>query len=333
MITISSRIAAALFLLRACFGANSGLPLVFEPNLGQAAQHVRFLAAQGDHTIFLTDRELVLKPPYATPVTVRLVGAKSRAIQGQEPTGEISNYIFGSDPSKWRTDIPNFARVQYDEVYAGINLVFHSRQGRLEYDFVVAPGADTRKIQLEIEGAIGIGLGDDGSLLIRTSMGVLRQEKPAAYQESRSGRVRIEARFVLSHARQVAIQVSDYDRSQPLIIDPVISFSATLGASTGPTTVALDPTGNVYVINGSTPLAPLGTISVTKLDSTLSTILLALISVRLIRGQALLLLRTASRWTRPATPMLRGTPAQLPFPQLRGPTKQTAAILRSTMLS
>ncbi len=273
MITISSRIAAALFLLRACFGANSGLPLVFEPNLGQAAQHVRFLAAQGDHTIFLTDRELVLKPPYATPVTVRLVGAKSRAIQGQEPTGEISNYIFGSDPSKWRTDIPNFARVQYDEVYAGINLVFHSRQGRLEYDFVVAPGADTRKIQLEIEGAIGIGLDDDGSLLIRTSMGVLRQEKPAVYQESRSGRVRIEARFVLSHARQVAIQVSDYDRSQPLIIDPVISFSATLGASTGPTTVALDPTGNVYVINGSTPLAPLGTISVTKLDSTLSTIL------------------------------------------------------------
>src|SRR5271155_2533695 len=118
MITISSRIAATLFLLRACFGANSALPLVFEPNLGQAAPHVRFLAVQGNHTVFLTDRELVLESPSARPVTVRLVGArKPRAIQGQQLTGGISNYIFGSDPSKWRADIPNFARVQYDEVY------------------------------------------------------------------------------------------------------------------------------------------------------------------------------------------------------------------------
>lgn len=274
MIAISSRIAATLFLLRACFGANSALPLVFEPNLGQADQHVRFLAAQGDHTIFLTDRELVLKSPYATPITVRLLGArKPRAIRGQRPTGGISNYIFGSDQSKWRTEIPNFARVQYDEVYPGISLVFHSRLGSLEYDFVVAPGADTRKIQLEIEGTSGITLDDDGNLLLHTGSGVLRQEKPAVYQEAHGERVRVDAQFVLQRSKHVAIRISDYDRSKPLIIDPVISFSATLGASTGPTTVALDPVGNVYVIDGSTPLAPLGTNSVTKLDPSLSTIL------------------------------------------------------------
>src|SRR5580700_9689482 len=113
MTTITSRIAATFVLLPVCFGANRGLPLVFEPNQGQAPSRVRFLAARADHTIFLTDRELVLEPRGATPVTVRLVGArKPRAIQGQEPTGGVSNYIFGSDASKWRTDIPNFARVQ-----------------------------------------------------------------------------------------------------------------------------------------------------------------------------------------------------------------------------
>jgi hypothetical protein len=274
MITISSRIAVALFLFRACLGASGALPLFFEPNRGQAPPQVRFLAPRGDHTIFLTDRELVLKSRDASSVTVRLVGArKPRVIQGQQLTGGISNYIFGSDPSKWRTDIPNFARVQYYEVYPGIDLVFHSREDRLEYDFVVAPGADTKKIQLEIEGTSGITLDDDGNLLLHTKSGLLKQEKPAVYREASGGRVRVAAGFVLSDAKHVAIQVSDYDRGQPLIIDPVISFSATLGTSTGPATVALDPAGNLYVINGSTPLAPLGTISVTKLDPTLSTIL------------------------------------------------------------
>lgn len=236
MITISSRIATILFLLRACFGANGGLPLVFEPNQGQAPSQVRFLAARTDHIIFLTDRELVLEPRDATPVTVRLVGArKPRAIQGQEATGGVSNYIFGSDASTWRTDIPNFARVQYDGVYPGIDLVFHSRQGRLEYDFVVAPRADTRKIQLEIQGALGIGLDVDGSLLIRTQTGVLRQEKPTVYQEAHGERVRVDAQFELRRSRYVAIRVSNYDRHKPLVIDPVISFSATLGTWTGAT--------------------------------------------------------------------------------------------------
>ncbi len=257
MIAISTRIAVILFLLRACFGANSGLPLFFEPNQGQAPPHVRFLASGGDHAIFLTDRELVLKSQDAAPVKVRLVGARNpRATQGQEPTSGVSNYIFGSDPSKWRLGVPHFSRVQYDEVYPGINLVFHSRDGRLEYDFLVSPGADTTKIQLEIEGTSSITLDDDGNLLLHTGSGVLRQEKPAVYQETAGERVQVDAQFVLSSSKHVAIRISDYDRGAPLIIDPVISFSATLGQAGGQTTEALGPTGNVYIINASTPLAP-----------------------------------------------------------------------------
>ena len=274
MIAISTRIAVILFLLRTCFGSNGGLPLVFEPNEGQAPPHVRFLASRGDHAIFLTDRELVLKSQDAAPVRVRLLGAKKpRSILGQEPTSGVSNYIFGSDSSKWRTGVPHFSRVQYDEVYPGINLVFHSREGRLEYDFLVRPGADTTKIQLEIEGTSGITLDHDGNLLLHTSSGVLRQEKPVVYQETAGERVRVDAQFVLSSSKHVAIRISDYDRGKPLVIDPVISFSATLGQGGGQTTVALGPTGNVYIINASTPLAPLGTISVTELDPMLSQVL------------------------------------------------------------
>jgi hypothetical protein len=274
MTTIRSRIAAHFILITACFGANRGLPLVFEPNHGQAPPQARFLAAQDNYSILLMERELVLKPRDASPVTVRFLGAtRPRAIQGQEPTSGVSNYIFGFDQSQWHTNIPNFASVRYAGLYPGTDLVFHSDAGRLEYDFVVAPGADSRNIQLEIEGTSDITEDGDGNLLLHAGSRTLLQAKPVVYQELRGGKVRVDAQFVLTRPNHVAIRVADYDRSKPLVIDPVISFSATLASSGGSTAVALDPAGNVYLIDGSTPLAPLGTISVTKLDPTLSTIL------------------------------------------------------------
>ena len=273
MTTIRTRIAAHFILIPMCFGADRGLPLVFEPNQGQAASEVRFLAAQDNDSILLTERKLILQPGDAAPVTVRFLGArKPRSMQGHDPTGGVSNYIFGSDASQWHTDIPNFAAVRYAGVYPGIDLVFHSDAGRFEYDFMVAAGADSRNIQLEIEGTSGITEDGDGNLFLQAGSRTLLQAKPVVYQELRGGKVPVAAQFVLTQPNHVAIRVSDYDRSKPLVIDPVISFSATLASSGGSTAVALDPMGNVYLIDGSTPLAPLGTISVTELDPLLSTI-------------------------------------------------------------
>jgi len=113
------------------------LPLVFEPNQGQADASVMFLARADGYMLFLTEREAVLGP-----VRMRLAGAaKPRAIRGLEPTGGISNYFIGNDPAKWRTGIPHYSRVEYKSVYAGVDVVYYGNPQKLEYDLIVAPGA------------------------------------------------------------------------------------------------------------------------------------------------------------------------------------------------
>src|SRR6266851_1978912 len=90
------------------------LPLVFEPNQGQADPAVKFLARTDSGTLFLTEREAVLTSRGAAPVRMRLAGArKPQAVRGLEPTGGISNYFIGNDRAKWRTHIPHFSRVEY----------------------------------------------------------------------------------------------------------------------------------------------------------------------------------------------------------------------------
>src|SRR5579862_1271099 len=129
------------------------LPLVFEPNLGQADREVKFLARTQGSTLFLTDREAVLASNGAAPVRMRLANAgKAKAIHGLEPTGGISNYFIGNDPAKWRTNIPNYRRVEYKSVYAGVDVVYYGNPQKLEYDLVVAPRADATAIQVDYEG-------------------------------------------------------------------------------------------------------------------------------------------------------------------------------------
>lgn len=267
-------------LLIASSQPHGSLPLIFEPNRGQAAPEVRFVGLSKSYSLLLTGQEAVLSRDGGPGVRMRWIGAKKpRSIQGAQATGGISNYLLGSDPSKWKTGVPNFTGVRYEAVYPGIDLVFHGDRGQLEYDFIVAPGGDSRNIQLEFEGMSGIRLDSDGNLLLFTRSGLLRQRKPVAYQEVRGEKIPVDAQFLLSGLNHVEIRVSDYDRRKPLIIDPVISFSATLGAWAGPASVtnmlALDSSGNVYVTNNAGPsfAAPMGTISVTKLNPTLSTVL------------------------------------------------------------
>src|SRR5260370_14560622 len=185
-----------------CFGENVGthvpLPLVFEPNLGQAAPEVRFVGFSGDNAFLLTDREVVLGSRSASPVCMQLVGARQpRSMEGQEPKGSLSNYMLGSDPSKSRTRIPNFGRIRYNAIYSHIDLVFHGDRGQLEYDFVVAPGGNSRNIQLEFKGTSGIAVDEDGNLRLSTGSGLFRQWKPVAYQETGRRRTEVEDQFAL----------------------------------------------------------------------------------------------------------------------------------------
>lgn len=138
------------------------LPLVFEANQGQADPAVKVLARTGDGTLFLTEREMVLASRDGSPVRMRLAGSrKPEVIRGLEPTGGLSNYFIGNDPARWRAKTPHYSRVEYKSVYAGVDLVYYGNPQKLEYDLIVAPGADARAIQVEYEGVESLRVNED----------------------------------------------------------------------------------------------------------------------------------------------------------------------------
>jgi len=225
------------------------LPIVFEPNQGQTDPSVKFLARTEGATLFLTEREAVLSLRGAHPVRMRLAGAKKpQAIRGLEPTGGISNYFLGNDQQKWQTAIPHYNRVEYKSVYAGVDVVYYGNPQKLEYDLVIAPGADAGSIQMEYEGIESLRLDADGDLILTTPLGELRQKRPVAYQETSTGRVNVEAAYRLNGQR-VAFQLARYDAGRRLVIDPVFVYSTYLGGGGIDVGygIAIDSLGNAYV--------------------------------------------------------------------------------------
>ena len=144
-----------------------------------------------------------------------------------------SNYFIGNDPAKWRTNIPTYAKVKYEGVYPGVDLVYYGNQGQLEYDFVVAPGADPGLVTLAFEGAREVHIDARGELVLGVEGGEVRQHKPVVYQEVAGVKQEVAGRYVMKGTRQVGFRVAAYDPSRPLIIDPVLVYSTYLGGSGG----------------------------------------------------------------------------------------------------
>jgi beta-propeller repeat-containing protein len=249
------------------------LPLHFEANRGQTRQDVCFLARGPGYSLYLTAGEavLVLARPNpdakrdlrstperlntqarATPVVVRmsLVGAAPKPlVSGLEELPGKANYFIGNDPAKWRTNVPTYAKVHYQDVYPGIDLVYYGNQRQLEYDFVVAPGGDPERIALGFQGVERLEIDAEGELVLHAAGGALRQRKPVIYQETDGLRREIDGGYILKGANRVGFRVAAYDDSRPLVIDPVLFYSTYLGGSgfevgNG---IAVDPVGNAYV--------------------------------------------------------------------------------------
>lgn len=224
-------------------GAYHGLPLGFEANQGQSDARVKFQARGSGYGLYLTAEEavLALQPaplkalqslPAAVVVRMKLAKANPRPeVTGTDELAGKSNYFIGNNPAKWHRNVPQFARVRYRDVYPGIDLVYYGKQGTLEYDFEVAPGADPKQVEFSFQGPNEITLDSKGDLVLATADGDLRLESPHVYQTVAGRQRPVEGRFVLLANRRVGFELGAYDQSRSLVIDPVLTYSTYLGGS------------------------------------------------------------------------------------------------------
>jgi len=258
------------------------LPMSFEPNRGQAASGVKFLAHGSGYGLYLLPSEavLTLAKPTRSGLDERAIemqlGAPNQqaTVTGADPLPGHSNYLIGNDSSRWLRNVPQFARVRYREVYPGIDLAFYGNANRLEYDFEVSPGSDARKIELDFKGADQVSVAANGDLVLGVDGGELRFEAPHVYQKTAAGVQTVSGSFVLRGKASAGFEVGPYDRSRALVIDPVLTFSSYLGgagnesctvisgASAGFVphcpAVALDSGNRIYVAGATTTAAGSG---------------------------------------------------------------------------
>ena len=151
-------------------------------------------------------------------------------VTGVDELAGKSNYFTGNNPAKWRTNVPTYAKVKYEGIYSGIDLVYYGNQRQLEYDFIVAPGADPRRIAFDVRGAKRIRRDAHGELVFKVGEDEIRWHKPVVYQEKDGAKQLIAAHYAITAANRVGFEVAKYDVSRPLYIDPLI-YSTYLGGS------------------------------------------------------------------------------------------------------
>lgn len=257
------------------------LPLSFELNEGQADRRVQFISRGRGYSVFLTGSEevLALRKPRAegadvhaiTPtqkadgekmaidsVAMKFVGAQpAPSVEGVDELRGKVNYFVGDDPKLWRTNVPTYGRVRYKDVYPGVDVVFYGNEGKLEYDFAVAPGASTSAIKFQFDGTKEPKIDSKGDLLLRLGASEARLQKPVVYQEweerqaeGRVAKIRetVEGRYQVA-ANVVSFELGKYDRRKPLVIDPVLLYATYLGGNGNDygEGIAVDGSGNAYV--------------------------------------------------------------------------------------
>lgn len=251
------------------------LPLSFEENVGQADPQVKFLSRGSSYSVFLTEDQAVfttypnareninsaLKPgslpgsaglKEASVLRMKLVNSNVARVTGEDRLPGVSNYFIGNDPTKWYTNVSHFQKVNYENVYPGIDLVYYSDRRQLEYDFVVAPHADPSLIRVDLLGARRIFKDNRGDLVFKMRQGEVRWRRPFVYQEKGGTRQSIAASYQIGKNKRVGFRLAKYDAGRPLYIDPLI-FSTYLGGNSADeaVSIAVDTLGNAY-LTGST---------------------------------------------------------------------------------
>jgi hypothetical protein len=240
------------------------LPLAFQANQGQAPATVNYVAQGGGYSVDLTAQQAVVAlspadPAAGTTLTMKLLGANPSA----PPTASDGlvtrvNYLIGSDPGQWHTNVPTYGQVTYQNVYQGVDAVYAGNQGQLETSFVVHPGANPAAIQMQVQGTEGLALDAQGNLVIHLPGGDVTELAPVAYQDMGGVRQAVSSRYVLEGGNAVGFQLGAYDPTQALVIDPTLSYSSYLP---GPgVAIAVDSSGDAYVTGYTTGYNDTGSI-------------------------------------------------------------------------
>ncbi len=267
------------------------LPLSFVPNVGQTDPAVRFQAHSMGSTLFFTPNEVVLslmtndqrrrindQSPETLHLRPSFVLGRSSVMhlrfEGANPTPEMVgadrlpgavNYFIGDDPSRWRTNLPTYGGIIYQELYPGIDLHYEGRIGTagqaslLKGTYTVAPGADPTRIRWHYAGAASVRLDPTtGNLLIElpssniipNSQSQLIERAPIAWQSINGRRVPVSVRYAVAADGGTGFVLGHYDPAYPLTLDPALTYSTYLGGSGYDYgyDIALDADGNAYVI-------------------------------------------------------------------------------------
>jgi hypothetical protein len=262
----------------------AGIALSFQPNVGQVDSRADFLARGNGYNLFLTPTgaifDLLSKRadapapinslsgrkvarqnhgPYENArvgLMMKLIGGNTASpLQAQQELPSKVNYFIGNNPKNWRSQIPTYGRISQKDVYAGVDLIYYGNQRQLEYDFVVAPGADYKQIRLAFAGADRIRIDGNGDILLKIKGGVVRQRKPFVYQETGGVRKEIACRYVILGKNEVGFKVGEYDSTKQLIIDPVLLYSTYLGGTGVDEALAVTANSSSVFISGSTSSA------------------------------------------------------------------------------
>jgi hypothetical protein len=245
-------------------------PLVFEPNMGQSAPSVEFLAHVPHGTLFFAPAEVVLTLPGAAPaqpaatgparprtaapvpatvVRVQFVGAAGGKPVGADRLAGRVNYLIGNDPARWQTGLPTYGAITYAGLYPGVDLRYSGADGRLKGTYLVAAGADAGQIRWRYTGGQAVTVDADGNLQIAAGGGTLTEQAPLAWQVIGGRQRAVAARYAVAADGSVGFALGAYDTAQPLVIDPTLVYASYLGggASDDGRGIVADAAGNMYL--------------------------------------------------------------------------------------
>ena len=226
-----------------CSEMMNRMPLSFREDGG------RFVAQVADRRIAIENGAATFQ---GLDGTVRMTFAAAKSVAPEGTRAGVANYLVGNDASKWRTNVPTYARVRLEQIAPGVDLVFYGSNERPEYDFVVAPGADPSAAVVSFHDAIRARIDENGDLVVTMADGEFRQLRPVAYQETSEGRRIVTADYRIDGGR-VGVRLGAYDPNAALVIDPAFSYGTYLGGNADDRVEAAvtDASGNLYVV-GST---------------------------------------------------------------------------------